>query len=288
MNRKIIYINSIVIALLAVIATLSGLFWKGLYQHDTVSITAQMMGQDLVTLIISVPILLGSLYLISRASLRGKLIWMGTIFYFLYSYASMSFATSYNPLFLIYVALFSISLYTFIYGLLSLDVKAIKKSISPGKATKIAGIFLIFSGVMLAMMWIKMIIDSLSLGVIPPALETYTTLVIQSLDIGVVFPATLIGGILILKDEEWGYTLVSILLIKASLLGTAILSMIYFMAQNKVEIAIGQVIFFTIVTLLGIIISTVFYRRIKGTIPDENDNNSYGGGNERNDRSYSQ
>ena len=37
MNKKIIYINSMVIGILAVFATASGLFWKGLYKHDTVS-----------------------------------------------------------------------------------------------------------------------------------------------------------------------------------------------------------------------------------------------------------
>lgn len=265
MDKKIIYINSIIIAVLAVIATLSGLFWKGLYKHDTISGMAQMMGQDLITLLIGIPILLGSLYLVSRNSLRGNLIWMGTIFYFLYSYAAMSFLTSYNQLFLIYVALFSLSLYTFVYGLLSLDVKTIKKSISPGKTTKIAGVFLIFSGAMLAVMWIKMIIDSLLAGIAPAALESYTTLVIQAMDIGIIFPATLISGLLILKGKGWGYALVSILLIKTSLLGTAILSMIFFMVQNGVRIELEQALFFIIITTLGVIISTAFYSKIKGT-----------------------
>nr|WP_279383570.1 hypothetical protein [Methanobacterium formicicum] len=44
---------------------------------------------------------------------------MGVVFYFLYTYSSMSFLASYNQLFLVYVALFSLSLYTFVYGLLS-------------------------------------------------------------------------------------------------------------------------------------------------------------------------
>ena len=263
MDKKIVYINSIFIAILAVTATLSGLFWKGLYKHDTISMAAQAMGQDLITLLIGVPILLGSLYLIRKNSLRGNLIWMGTIFYFLYSYASMSFLASYNQLLIVYVALFSISLYTFVYGLLSLNVKTIKKSISPGKTSKIAGIFLIFSGAMVALMWIKMIVDSLLTGIAPSALESYTTLVVQALDIGVVFPATLIGGLLILKGKEWGYALVSILLIKASLLGTAIISMIFFMAQNGVSPALGQVIFFAIITVAGILISIAFYSKIK-------------------------
>ena len=263
MDKKIVYINSIFIAILAGIATLSGLFWKGLYKHDTISMAAQAMGQDLITLVIGIPILLGSLYLIRKNSLRGNLIWMGTIFYFLYSYASMSFLASYNQLFLVYVVLFSLSLYTFAYGLSSLNVKTIKKSISPGKTSKIASIFLIFSGAMLALMWIKMIVDSLLTGIAPAALESYTTLVVQALDIGVIFPATLIGGILILKGKEWGYALVSILLIKASLLGTAIISMIFFMAQNGVSPAFGQAMFFAIITVAGILISIAFYNKIR-------------------------
>jgi hypothetical protein len=266
MDKKVVYINSIFIAVLAGIATLSGLFWKGLYKHETISMAAQAMGQDLITLIIGIPVLMGSLYLIQKNSLKGRLIWMGTLFYFLYSYASMSFLASYNQLFLVYVALFSLSLYTFIYGLLSLNVKTIKESIIPGKTSKIAGAFLIFSGAMVALMWVKMVVDSLLTGIAPAALEGYTTLVIQALDIGVVFPATLLAGILILKGKSWGYALVSILLIKASLMGTAILSMIFFMAQNGVSPATGQVIFFAIITVAGILISISFYSKINNPL----------------------
>jgi hypothetical protein len=269
MDKKIIYTNSIAIAILASIATLAGLFWKGLYQHDTISGAAQMMGQDLVTLVICIPILLGTLYLIRKNSLRGQLIWMGTIFYFLYSYASMAFLTSYNQLFLVYVTIFSISLYTLLGELINLDIKSIKKSFTPGRINKIAAVFLGIIGLMLAGMWLKMIIGSLLTGVAPSTLETYTTLVIQALDLGVVVPAAVITGILLFKGNKWGYALASILLIKISLLGTAILSMIYFMAQNGVKIEIGQAMFFIVVTVLGIIITVAFYSRIKGSM-DEN------------------
>ena len=262
MDKKIIYTNSIFIAFLALIAALSGLFWKGLYKHDTVSGAAQMMGQDLITLVICVPVLLGSLYLVSRDSLRGRLIWMGTIFYFMYSYASMAFLTSYNPLFLVYVALFSLSLFTLLGELISMDIKTIKKSFSPGAINKIAAVFLVIIGLMLAAMWLKMIVDSLLTGIPPSVLESYTTLVIQALDLGVVVPAAVITGVLLFKGKEWGYALASIFLIKASLLGTAILSMIYFMAQNGVKIELGQAMFFIIVTILGIIISVAFYSKI--------------------------
>lgn len=266
MDKKIIYINSIAIAFMALIATLAGLFSKGLYQHDTISGAAQMMGQDLITLVICIPLLMGTLYLIRKDSLKGRLIWMGTIFYFLYSYASMAFLTSYNQLFLVYVAIFSVSLYTLFGELLSLDIETVKKSFSPGTVNKIAAVFLVIIGLMLAGMWLKMIIGSLLTGIAPSTLETYTTLVIQALDLGVVVPAAVITGVLLFKGKGWGYLLAAMLLIKVSLLGTAILSMIYFMVQNGVNIELGQAVFFIIVTVLGITITVAFYSRIKGSI----------------------
>lgn len=268
MNKKIVYINSITIAVLALIATLSGLFWKGLYKNDTVSVAAQAMGQDLVTLIICIPVLLISAYLISKDSLRGQLIWMGTIFYFLYSYTSMSFLASYNQLFLVYVALFSLSLYTFIYGIMSLDVKTIKNSFSPGVTIKIAGVFMWAMVAIIAFMWLSMMMESLLSGITPASLENYTTFVIQALDLGVLVPAGIIAGLLLLKGRPWGYALISILIVKVSLLGMAILSMICFELQSGVIISWGQAAFFVIITLGGIIIALAFYSKINIIVKD--------------------
>jgi hypothetical protein len=128
---------------------------------------------------------------------------------------------------------------------------------------------------MLALMWLKMIIDSVLTGTAPVAMETYTTLVIQAMDIGIIFPATLIAGVLVLKGKEWGYALVSILLVKATLLGTAILSMIFFMAKNGVSPALEQIMFFVIVTVAGVIISIAFYKKIEGTVDQVKDGSEF-------------
>jgi hypothetical protein len=61
----------------------------------------------------------------------------------------------------------------------------------------------------------------------------------------------------------------SILIVKISLLGTAILSMIYFMAQNGVEIVLGQAFFFVLATVGGIIIAGLFYNKIDSKVLDK-------------------
>ena len=132
------------------------------------------------------------------------------------------FLTSFNQLFLVYVAIFSISLYTFLGELVSIDVSNIKKSFNTGLISKIAAVFLLIVGLMLAAMWLKMIVDSLITGTVPTALESYTTLVIQALDLGIIVPAAILSGYLLLKNKAWGFVMASIFLIKASLIGTAI------------------------------------------------------------------
>jgi hypothetical protein len=264
MNEKIIYTNSLAIAFLSLIATLSGLFWKGLYANDTLSYLSQMMGQDLITLIVAIPLLLTSLYLISKNSLRGRLIWMGTIFYFLYTYLSLTFLASFNALFLVYVALMSLSLFTFLGELINMDISHTKENFTPGSIYKITALFFLVAALFLAMMWLKMIIDSLIIGAPPAALEGYTTLVIQAMDLGILVPLAILSSYLLLKKSNWGYLLSSIFLIKASLLGTAILSMILFMGLNGVELDPGQVIIFVLLTLAGIFISLSFYSKITG------------------------
>src|SRR5512136_3076320 len=123
---------SSLIAILAVIVAGLGVFWQGegqkskfhtlrgetvtiqghgLYQYETVSVAAQAIAQDVVTLLVGIPLLVVSMLLFKKEDLRGKLLLSGTLAYFLYTYASFAFGAAYNILFLVYVSLFSLSLF---------------------------------------------------------------------------------------------------------------------------------------------------------------------------------
>jgi hypothetical protein len=261
MDRKIMIIASALIAVLALIAAGSGLLWNGLYTNDTISGAAQEQGNDLITLLLCVPLLLVSTYYAAKGSLRGRLIWTGMIFYFLYVYGMMSFLSAYNQLFLVYVAAFSLSLYTFAYSVLTLDVNRVKESFKGAPVTVAAAfMFLVVLGI--SAMWLGLIIGPLLSGQRPPALENYTTLVVQALDLGVIVPMAAITGILLLKREAWGYALASLIFVKGITLGTAVLTMALFMSLNGVEIVIPQVVMFVILVLGAAALAAVFYGKM--------------------------
>lgn len=200
MDGKIILIASVLIALFAVTAAGTGLL-TDLYKNDTKSAAAQQRGNDLVGLVLCVPLLLVSAYFAAKGSLRGRLVWTGTVFFFLYTYASQSFLTVYNNMFLVYVAAFSLSLYTFAASVLTLDVRQVKESLA-GAPVKVAAGFMFFTGIVVMLMWLALIVPPLMRGERPVELETYTTLVIQAMDLGIIVPMAFITGMLLLKKER--------------------------------------------------------------------------------------
>jgi len=88
-----IYTVTGIIALMGLLATLSSLLNQKTYLNDSLSAAAQMMGQDLVTVTIGIPLIIISAYL-SSSSAKAGLLWMGGMFYFTYTYASMAFLAS--------------------------------------------------------------------------------------------------------------------------------------------------------------------------------------------------
>ncbi|NLM18792.1 MAG: hypothetical protein GX217_02060, partial [Clostridiaceae bacterium] len=81
------------------------IYGKGLYNYDSVSVAAQGIAQDIVTIVLGVPLLVVSLFLALRGSLKGRLLLTGTLGYFLYTYISYVFLWMYNPMFILYVIL---------------------------------------------------------------------------------------------------------------------------------------------------------------------------------------
>jgi hypothetical protein len=126
---------------------------RGLYSWDTVSSAAQTQANDLVTLVLGLPLLAVSFWRARRGSLRGQLLLTGTLGFILYTYITMCFGAAYNPLFLVYVALFSLSLFAVILSMMSFDLQALPAHFSEKLPRRwIAGL-LFFAAAFLSLAW---------------------------------------------------------------------------------------------------------------------------------------
>jgi len=220
---------------------------RGLYHWDTVSMVAQMQANDLIALVMGLPLLAISSRLTLRGSLRGRIVLAGTLGFILYTYITMAFGAHYNGLFLVYVALFSMSLFSFVMVLMTFDINALPSHFS-AKLPRgwIAG-FLFFAAAFLTIAWLGRIVptmavlpaSSLQAGGVAgtPALENTTSMFIQAMDLGVIVPVCVLSGVLLLRRHPWGYLLASVGLLKFLTLGIAVALMGLNMARVGVPIS---------------------------------------------------
>ncbi|AIQ58945.1 hypothetical protein PBOR_19955 [Paenibacillus borealis] len=214
---------------------------------------AQAKAQDGVTLLLGIPLLLVSLVMSFRGRVRGRLLLAGALGYFTYTYASYSFLSMYNNLFLIYVILFSASLFAFILTLLSLERERVERFFKHSLPARSIGFFLLFIAFMVMMLWLGRIANSIRQGTAPEGLEHYSTLVIQALDLAIVVPLTAITGVLLIRRRSYGYLLASVVIVKAAAMLTAITAMIIGMLRAGVSVSTVELVVFPVFNL-GVVV----------------------------------
>jgi hypothetical protein len=238
------------------------IYGEGLYKNDSVSMASQGIAQDVVTILLGIPLLLISLYVSNKGLIKGKLLLTGTLGYFLYTYTSYSFLPMFNPMFIIYVIITSTSFFAFTLMMMSFDMKSLSAHFDNKLPVKAIGGFLLFLSIAVALMWLKRILPSIFGGNLV-GIEHYTTLPIQALDLGFVLPTSVLAAILLMKRRPFGYLLSSVLMIKFITMLTAITAMIISQAMSGVKMSIAEIIIFPVLNILIIYPLYIILKNIK-------------------------
>jgi len=234
---------------------------RGLYYWDTVSSAAQMQANDLVMLVLGLPLMMISFWLSLRGSLRGRLLLTGTLGFILYTYITMSFGAAYNKLFLVYVAIFSLSLFAFILCMMSFELKTLPNHFSEKLPRKWISGLLFFVAVFLLLAWLGRIAPTVLQDQLP-ALENATTMFIQAMDLGLIVPLCVLAGTLLLRRDPWGYLLASVALLKFLTMGISVSLMGLNMARVGVPESVGMVVIFSCLALINLVMVVLLLRSI--------------------------
>jgi hypothetical protein len=206
---------SILVIVLAIIASTGGLFLKELY-NDNDFVKLAWFTNDLITLLVAVPMLAISLWFVSRGSLHWHLVWMGMLGYMAYNFAFYLFGAAFNIFFVVYVLLFSLSAAALILGLSNMDVLYVHQRFSYGPSIKWVSIYLLLIALMLLLAEGGMIVGYLISGVIPETITTtgHPTSVVFALDLSIVVPVSIVSAIMLWLQKPWGIVLGTMMLLK--------------------------------------------------------------------------
>ncbi len=157
--------------------------------------------------------------------MRAHLLWLGLVFYYLYTYVMYAFSPFTWP------AIMGLSAYGLLDGLLRLEVGAVDVALrdAPRRAT---GWFLLVVAALFAVIWLAMIVPAIP-GGLPEARMTYDIAsAVHILDLAFVLPLLGATGVMLLRGHRAGPALAAVLLVLKVVLGLALLSMSFaFMAE---------------------------------------------------------
>ncbi len=179
----------------------------GLYYYDPASVAREGIIWDVIDLCLALPLFIVAIVLSWRGSLRGQLLLGGMLFYFFYKYMMYAVMLSFNPLFLVYVAIFALSAVAFFLNLGGIKVSSLPTHISANFPRWLFIIFTLVMSAALIVLWSGRIIPYTIAGRFPDELAGLTTLVTQAFDLGIVVPLLLSTAILLWRRSIWGYFL---------------------------------------------------------------------------------
>jgi hypothetical protein len=204
-------------------AAATGLLAEGLYR-DNLLVRAAWQGNDLVTLVLAVPLMFAAALAARCGSRRGLLAWLGMVAYALYNYAFYLFGAAYNSLFMIYVAILILSTFGLILGLTSPDLGRVVRTARIGRAERGVGVLIITVALALGSFWVGTSLGHLWTGEIPAMVTAvgHPTNVTGALDLWLVVSFGFLGGIWLWRRRPWGYVIGVIWTVKGAVYMTAL------------------------------------------------------------------
>lgn len=204
--RTAAYVLSGAIAALMIAASLAGLLVDGLY-HEGAWAREAFRGGDLITLTVAAPLLIISLIMSIRGSHRAEPVWIGMIVYTLYNYAYATFGTAFNDVFLLHIALFSMSVFALACAIPNLDLAVIGRTFRDAIGARTIGVFLVIVGAGQGGLWIFLVVRNAITGEVLHDIPVWGQHLAFALDLALLVPSLVLAGVLLALRRPFGFLL---------------------------------------------------------------------------------
>lgn len=250
---------SVLTAVLMAAASAIGLLWPDLYRRDLDWIRAAWFGNDLVSLLVAVPLLIAAIVYARRGSLRADLLRYAVLAYAVYNYAFYLFGATMNELFHLYAALFVIPVTALAVGLARLDVDAVAAAVSERMPVRVIAGYMGFTALGLAIAWTAQWAGWVFAQIEPAVGEDAFTL-IAAMDLSFMVPFFGLGAVLLWRRHVWGYILAAVMIVKGATYTLVLTVTSAVAAIRGVEGSLEQIPVWGIWTLVGAVATALLYR----------------------------
>lgn len=258
-RSRITAVMTLVLSILALIASLEGILNKRIYEDvlkaGTITKTLLLgsIAQDIISIPLGLILVILSVLFLKRQGYKTFIAILGLTGNFFYGYGLYAIQGQYTSIYLIYLAVFMLSIYSLIFGLLSFEIDVAKNYHLPRSLGIGIIVFMIIIISILGPGWILGINANIAKH-IPP--ETYGVFV---LDLCIVFPAL---GIIIsqyIRKKPFATTLAGVALFK--IFGVCLswgFSQWFVTFYDGIKLDIGMTAISTTLTLVSLILIVLY------------------------------
>ncbi len=255
---------SAALAVVAGVAAAVGVFDTSLF-HDTAMTAGNARGTDVVILFGAIPTLLIAMALAARGSLRAQIVWLGALSYVLYNAVFFAFATSFNRLFLLYVATLSLALWSLVALLTHMNVVTLRQRFGRKTPIRFVGGYLLTTTALFAIAWLKDIIPAIVSGATPQSLVGTRMLTnpVHVMDLAISLPLTVVAVVWLWQRRAWGYTLAGLFLVYGVIESVSIATDQVFGRLSDPTASPAMAPVFAILALIGLVPTIAFLRGLR-------------------------
>ena len=249
---------SCVIAVLMTGMSLAGLIFQDSVYPGT-ALRRSFVSNDVVNLLIGLPILLVSMWLARRHRLIGLLFWPGALFYVTYNYIAYAAATAFSLLLVPYLALVLVSIGAIIVLFSKTDSAAVQQRLSGAVPERFAGGLLVGLGALVflqaAGQGVMALGGRVALG--RPELAVLAADLLTT-------PVWVAGGIQLWRRQAFGYLCGAGLLFQTSMLFIGLL--VFFILQPFLTATPFPAEDFVVVFVMGLVCFVPFGLYVRGIL----------------------
>jgi hypothetical protein len=257
-------------ALLLVVCAASGLtfFGDGILTGPAV-MNGSARGTALVLLVLTAPVMVVAMAIATRGSVRAVTVWLGALGVIVYNAQMFLYATPFNQLFLLYVAMLGLSVWSVVALLANDTVGRMAERMSPEMPVRRLAGYVWAIAALNALLWLRTILPAV-LGDNPGSVLDGTGISTNPVfvqDLALWLPLAAVSAMWLWRRRAWGYALVGGMLTMWVLEGVTVAVDQWFGSQAdpaSTVVSSGMVLPMGVLVVIGLVPLYLFLRSVSG------------------------
>src|SRR6056297_1972326 len=248
----------LITALLSLLVSFTGLINQSIYSNVvSQEILPGVISQDLITLIISILLIIIALR-VKNKDIKTQTIALSFLAYIFYAYSIYAIEQLYNPFYLCYLLLASLSFWSIVVALSNYDSSYFEELYLNKYIQYLTISFLILIPLLFYFLW-----GSQLLPLIRSSDKQEFTFSIYILDLIFVLPAMVITAFMLIKKKSLAYLMAPLLFFKGFTLLFSVALGSFLRPLYNVNFSIEEALFYLILSLSFLILSLLNFQQIK-------------------------